>query len=47
MVAQECTWYLSMSLERYPFNKNGGVSSLFKDKVNVVKDIVCIIDKVN
>ena len=34
-------------LERYPFNKNGGVSSLFKDKVNVVKDIVCIIDKVN
>jgi len=34
-------------LQTYPFNKNGGVVSIFKDKVNVVKDIVSIIDRVN
>ena len=34
-------------LRTYPFNKNGGVVALFKDKVNIVKDIVSIIDKVN
>lgn len=34
-------------LRTYPFNKNGGVSSIFKDKINIAKDIVAIIDKVN
>ena len=34
-------------LQTYPFNKNGGVVTLFKDKVNIVKDVVSIIDKVN
>lgn len=34
-------------LQTYPFNKNGGVVALFKDKVNVVKDIVSTIDRVN
>lgn len=34
-------------LQEYPFNKEGGVISLFKDKMNVAKDIVSIIDKVN
>ncbi|NLJ40760.1 MAG: DEAD/DEAH box helicase family protein, partial [Clostridiales bacterium] len=34
-------------LQTYPFNKNGGVLALFKDNVNIVKDIVSVIDKVN
>jgi len=34
-------------LQSYPFNKNGGVIALFKNKVNVVRDIVSTIDKVN
>lgn len=34
-------------LQEYPFNKNGGVINLFKDKMDVAKDIVSIIDKVN
>lgn len=34
-------------LQTYPFNKNGGVIALFKDRVNIVKDIVSTIDKVN
>lgn len=34
-------------LQTYPFNKNGGVVALFKEKVNTVKDIVSTIDKVN
>lgn len=34
-------------LQTYPFNKNGGVTVLFRDKVNVVRDIVSVIDKVN
>ena len=34
-------------LQEYPFNKNGGVVSLFKDRIDVAKDIVSAIDKVN
>ncbi len=34
-------------LQEYPFNKKGGVVSLFKDKIEVVKGIVTTIDKVN
>lgn len=34
-------------LQTYPFNKNGGVIVLFKDKVNIVKEIVSIIDRFN
>ncbi len=34
-------------LQEYPFNENGGVINLFKDKVDVVKDIVSTIDRVN
>ncbi|MSS44019.1 hypothetical protein FYJ27_09815 [Anaerosalibacter bizertensis] len=34
-------------LQEYPFNKNGGVINLFKDRMDVAKDIVAIIDKVN
>ena len=34
-------------LQKYPFNKNGGLVALFKDKLNVVKDIISTIDKVN
>lgn len=34
-------------LQEFPFNKNGGVVSLFKDKMDVAKDIVSIIDRVN
>lgn len=34
-------------LQEYPFNKNGGVINLFKNRMDVAKDIVAIIDKVN
>nr|WP_276537069.1 type I restriction-modification enzyme R subunit C-terminal domain-containing protein [Anaerosalibacter massiliensis] len=34
-------------LQQYPFNKNGGVINLFKDRMDVAKDIVAVIDKVN
>lgn len=34
-------------LQEYPFNKKGGVVNLFKDKIDVVKEIVSTIDKVN
>ncbi len=34
-------------LQEFPFNKNGGVMNLFKDKIDIAKDIVSIIDKVN
>ena len=35
------------TLQEYPFNKKGGVVTLFKDRIDVAKDIVSIIDKVN
>lgn len=34
-------------LQEYPFNKKGGVINLFKDRIDVAKDIVSVIDKVN
>lgn len=34
-------------LQEYPFNKNGGVINLFKDRIDVAKGIVSVIDKVN
>lgn len=34
-------------LQQYPFNKKGGVVSLFKEKMDVAKGIVSIIDRVN
>ena len=34
-------------LQEYPFNKNGGVINLFKNRIDVAKDIVSVIDKVN
>lgn len=34
-------------LQEYPFNKNGGVVNLFKDRMDLAKGIVSIIDKVN
>ncbi|WP_026895749.1 DEAD/DEAH box helicase family protein [Clostridiisalibacter paucivorans] len=34
-------------LQEYPFNKKGGVVNLFKDRIDVVKDIVSVIDRVN
>ena len=34
-------------LQSYPFNKNGGVINLFRDQIDVVKDIVLAIERVN
>ena len=34
-------------LQEYPFNKNGGVINLFKNKVDVVKYILSTIDRMN
>lgn len=34
-------------LQEYPFNKNGGVINLFKDRMDVARDIVATIDRVN
>ena len=34
-------------LQEYPFNKNGGVVNLFKDRMDIAKDIVSTIDRVN
>lgn len=34
-------------LAEYPFNKNGGVINLFKDKVDIAKDIISVIDRIN
>ncbi|MBU3227085.1 hypothetical protein [Clostridium algidicarnis] len=34
-------------LQTYPFNNGIGIIALFKDRVNMVKDIVSIIHEVN
>ena len=34
-------------LQEFPFNKNGGVLKLFDDKLDLAREIISIVDKIN